>query len=240
MDEPDVPGRKRYRQPGSDIGALTGLEDSVLDRPEIQPCIARVCPLRQGCARMDPFHKKADVHRPPFVSPRLGRIRTLVRIDMVYRERLWPAVWVWLLGLGCAGMLAWALAFALGPLWGLLTLIGCSLLVVGGFVATLSVITVSGRGVRVDGACLSLHALLQARALEDTEMREMLRSLSEPTFLAVRPWATRSGVVLTLHDPADPHTRWLVSSRHPVRFVDAIQATLGAADRARLASGEET
>lgn len=158
---------------------------------------------------------------------------------MAYRERLWPAVWVWILMFGCAGMLAWALAFALGPAWGLTTLIVCALLIVLGVAVTLSNIAVTDTGICVDRVFLPRDSVRGVHALDSAQMRITLRTPPGPTFLGIRPWACREGVLLELDDPADPHTHWLLSSRHPLRLTEAILGSSATHDHDRLGPGRE-
>lgn len=156
---------------------------------------------------------------------------------MKYRERLWPAAWVWILMLGFAGMLAWALVFALGPNWGLSTLAACAILIAFSVTATLSTVTVTDSGIHVDRAFLPLASVCDVRSLDGAEMNYALRSTPGPTYLAVRPWACREGVLLQLDDSSDPHSSWLVSSRHPKRLTAAILTADAGHAHDRLASG---
>lgn len=158
---------------------------------------------------------------------------------MTYRERLWPAAWVWMLMLGVAVMLAWALAFALGPVWGVFTFSGCVLLMILVVVATVSTITVSTSGVHVDRAFLPRASMSGVRSLDGTEMRMALRSSPGATFLAVRPWACREGVLVALDDASDPHAYWLVSSRHREAFAKAILEATTHGPHDRLAPGRD-
>jgi len=158
---------------------------------------------------------------------------------MTYRERLWPAAWVWMLMLGVAVMLAAALAFALGPVWGVSTLLGCVLLMVLVVLATVSTITVSPFGVHVDRAFLPRASISGVRTLDRTEMRLALRSPPGTTYLAVRPWACREGVLVALDDASDPHAYWLVSSRHREAFAQAILEATTHGPHDRLAPGRD-
>jgi hypothetical protein len=156
---------------------------------------------------------------------------------MKYRERLWPATWVWILMLGFAGMLAWALAFALGLNWGLSTLGACAILITFSVTATLPTVTVTESGIHVDRAFLPMTSVGDVRALDAAEMNDALHSTPGPTYLAVRPWACREGVLLHLDDSSDPHSYWLVSSRHPQRLAEAILTANAGHARDRLAPG---
>lgn len=162
-----------------------------------------------------------------------------MRVMREYQERLWPTPWVWALAFGVVVMLAWALGFALGPVWGVATLVGGVLVVCASFAATVPRITITATQLSVRHATLPLVAIIGATPLDAPMVRETLRSPPGITFLAVRPWATQSGVLLDIGDPADPHTHWLISSRRPTALAHRILAGARDGDHGRLAAEEE-
>lgn len=152
----------------------------------------------------------------------------------LYRERLWPSPWVWVLGFGVVLMLAWALGFALGPLWGLAVLGGGALVVLAAFALTVPVIRVSDTVVRVGRAVIPLAAVARVTVIDAAAMRAALRDPPGIPYLATRPWAARTGLVLELNDPGDPHTHWLVTSRRAEELRSVILTATASGDRGTL------
>jgi len=154
----------------------------------------------------------------------------------MYRERLWPSTWVWMLAFGVVGMLAWAMGFALGPTWGLAILALGAGVVVAAVSATVPTIAVTTTDLIAGSARLPRTAIADVEVLDSQEMTEAVRRVSSPSYLMVRPWATRGGVRVILDDPDDPHAQWLISSRHP----DRVQGCVGRrAGHGTLADGGE-
>ena len=145
-----------------------------------------------------------------------------------YRERLLPRWWVWLLSLGLMGMLGVAYGGALGAQ------AGWSVAILGGtLVAALLWITSPRIEVRegaltVGRAALPFAAVKGAVAVDETEIATLRGPGADGRlFVALRPWSCRGGVLVTLSDETDPHPAWLFSSRHPVRVVEVLAATMG-------------
>jgi hypothetical protein len=141
--------------------------------------------------------------------------------------------------LGFAVMLTWALTFALGPVWGLSTLILCLVLMSTVVFITVMTITVTQDHIRIDRACLPTSFVVGVQTLTETQMRDALRTPPGPIFMAVRPWACREGILVQLNDPTDPHTHWLMSSRHRERLAEAILAATSEERHDRLVPGKE-
>lgn len=157
----------------------------------------------------------------------------------MYRERLWPAPWVWGLSFGVIGMLAWAMGFALGPAWGVAVL-------GAGALAAIVIIAITVPRVSVDETHLVAgHARLPRSAVarvvvhEGRAMDAAVRHPRVATFLMVRPWSARTGVEITLDDSRDPHGAWLVTSRRPEALREALLAPHFDEPHARLTSDKE-
>lgn len=154
----------------------------------------------------------------------------------MYRERLWPSTWVWMLAFGVVGMLAWAMGFALGPTWGLSILVVGAGVVVVVVSVTVPSVTVTPTELIAGSARLPRTAIADVEVLDAHEMTDAVRRVSSPSYLLVRPWATRAGVRVILDDPDDPHAQWLISSRRPERVRGCIGRRAG---HGTLADGGE-
>lgn len=155
----------------------------------------------------------------------------------MYRERLWPAPWVWALAFGFVGMLGWAMGFALGPAWGVAILAVGAVLVFLVITLTVPTITVDSVHLVAGQACLPRSSVARVQALDGPAMDRAVRHPAVATYLLVRPWSSRSGVEIALHDPHDPHGCWLLTSRRPSVLTEALLAQPGS--RARLAAEKE-
>lgn len=141
-----------------------------------------------------------------------------------YGERLWPSpvVVVLAVGLAVVGGVAYGAAYG-APLGWLVGVVLGSLLV-GALALTSPVLRVDDRVIRAGRARLPLWAVGSAVALDRAQMLTLRREIDPRSYLLLRPWAARAGVVITLDDARDPHPSWLVSTRHPDRMVAAVTA----------------
>lgn len=157
----------------------------------------------------------------------------------MYRERLWPAPWVWALVVGVALMLGWALGFALGTGWGL-AVVALSLGVMGAaMIVTVPTIEVRRDHIRAGDAVLPTSVISGVEVLDSESMGQAVREMSAPAYLVVRPWAARGGIRITLDDSHDPHHSWLVSSRQPARLCAHLLDVAPDAHHERLKHQEE-
>jgi Protein of unknown function (DUF3093) len=78
--------------------------------------------------------------------------------------------------------------------------------------------------VRIRGAHIPLRYVSGAVALDALTLRRVVGREGDPAaFVSIRPWV-KPGVQLWLDDPDDPTPYWIVSTRHPQRFVDLVRA----------------
>lgn len=147
--------------------------------------------------------------------------------DERYSERLWPAWWAWPLSLVPAVMVAVAYGAALGATAGwLVAAVGIGLTLLLLFV-TAPRIDVSSAGLSVDGALLPPSSVGSVEAVDAARLAALRGPGADArVFVALRPWSTRDGVLVTLDDADDPHPAWLFTSRHPARVVAALTATM--------------
>lgn len=157
----------------------------------------------------------------------------------MYRERLWPAPWVWILAIAFALMLAWAVGYAMGSPWGVIVLIAGVVIAVAVVVTTVPSIEVSSDYIAAGSATLPRTVVKSVDVLEGASMVSAVREVAVPTFLLVRPWATRGGIRIALDDPADPHAQWLLTSRHPAALRDHILEKGGTPAHGTLTVQEE-
>jgi hypothetical protein len=149
---------------------------------------------------------------------------------IVYRERLWPSAWIWMAGPALVAVLAIAYGAAYGALlgWAIFVPVAAASLIA---IALLSpTIVVSQDGLQVGKAAIPLSSLGPCRELNSAELTLETRRGDATVFLALRTWATRRAVVVEVTDENDPHSSWLISTRHPQSLHAAISGQATKAD----------
>jgi len=140
---------------------------------------------------------------------------------LTFHERLLPGPGGWL---GTVGLGAIA-AIALWPVSSTAAIVTGALVCVGSVVAlavTSPVVEVSDGVLRAGSARIPVSLLGPAEALDVASMRhELGPGLDARAYVCLRAWA-RTGVRVTLDDPADPTPYWLVSTRRPELLVQAL------------------
>ena len=145
----------------------------------------------------------------------------------IYRERLLPRLWVWLVLAALVGTVAVAYGAAFGATAGwIVWLVGFGIAALILWV-TAPAITVTDRALVVGPACLPRSSIGAVEAVDSVRIRDLRGPGADArTFAAVRPWSCPDGVLVSLDDPDDPHPAWLVSSRHPDRLAGSLTATM--------------
>jgi hypothetical protein len=133
----------------------------------------------------------------------------------MFEERLWPAPWVWIAGPALVGVLSVAYGAAYGALLGWLIFVPVSALTLLGVVLLSPTIRVDADVLYVGRAAIPLSVLGQCRVLDSAELTQETRSGDPTVFMALRTWATHTAIHVEVLDDADPHSGWLVSTRHP-------------------------
>ncbi len=155
-------------------------------------------------------------------------------MTVLYREWIGPPPSWW--ALSVLFSLSWlaAIGFYLGPLAGVLALVGAQAVLTALFCGTAIRLRLEGTELRVGRAVLDLGYVDAVRALDaEATTNRTGPGADARAHLVLRPYA-RTAVELTLDDPADPVPYWLVSTRRPEELAEAIGGLL-AADRARPA-----
>lgn len=145
---------------------------------------------------------------------------------MSYREWVGPPPSWWVLSVLFS--LSWlvAIGFYLGPLAGVLGLLGAQAVVTGVLLVTAVRLRLAGTELTVGRAVLDLSYVSAVRGMD----AEATQTRTGPdadarSHLVLRPYV-RTAVELTLDDPADPVPYWIVSTRHPTQLAEAIAVVL--------------
>jgi hypothetical protein len=142
---------------------------------------------------------------------------------MLYRERLWPAWWVFL----ATALVIPASLLVFLPISVIAGYVSAAVLyggIVVALVVTTPVIEVTDGMLRAGRARIERSFVGAATAHEGAEaFAERGTRLDARAWLLLRPWL--SGVVrVELTDPADPTPYWLVSTRRPRELAAALSS----------------
>lgn len=140
-----------------------------------------------------------------------------------YRERLWPSAWIYIaLALIIPASL---LVFLPINVWvGALVAAGLYLGCVGLVIVSTPTITVTDSWVTAGRSQLPLSAIGELNHYKETEATlERGQRLDARAWLLIRGWV---GPVIKLEvvDETDPAPYWLISTRHPDAFAQAVEA----------------
>jgi hypothetical protein len=141
--------------------------------------------------------------------------------SVVFREKLWPSFWIWLVaaGLSGAGILVFApISMAAGitaavVLFAIITVL---------LVLSTPSITVTAGTLRVGRASIERRFVGSAEAFRGSDATaERGTRLNGLAFMCIRGWIDPV-VRIEITDPADRTPYWLASSRHPDELVAAL------------------
>ena len=147
----------------------------------------------------------------------------------LYRERLWPRAWVWLLGIGFGSSLGIAYGYAYGATAGwAVGAISTVLLLAGIAWLGMTAVQVWPDRLVAGRAALPLRWVGRTAALDRERTVEASTTKADArAYLLLRTWAAPTSVVVEVTDPADPHPYWLVSTRRPEELAAAIDSVKG-------------
>jgi len=140
-----------------------------------------------------------------------------------YRERLWPAAWIWASTL-LLGASAGLVAAPFGDTAALTTALAAAALLLAGLIAWTPTVGVLADELVAGRARIPVGLVGPAQPLDSEQLRrEHGTGLDARAYLCMRGWIA-TGVRVQIDDPQDPTPYWLVSSRHPQQLVAALDA----------------
>ena len=142
---------------------------------------------------------------------------------VLYNEKLWPNVWIWLVsaGLSGAGILVFApISLAAGITAAVVLFVIIAVLLV----LSTPAITVTGSTLRVGRATIERRFVGSASAFRGAEATaERGTRLNGLAFLCIRGWIDPV-VRMEITDPSDRTPYWLTSTRHPDQLLSALNS----------------
>lgn len=129
-----------------------------------------------------------------------------------------PGVWWITVAVLIVAMVSVAYGAALGAGVGWIVFVVGAGLVVAGTQAATRTIVVDDRSLRVGRALVPLTALGPVRVLTSDDMARARRGLDpqvyDTVFTRQPPWGPSHGIWVQVTDDSDPHSGWLIASRH--------------------------
>ena len=144
----------------------------------------------------------------------------------LYRERLLPGVMWWLFIAAIVAMIAIAYGAALGATIGWSVGAGLGVIAAVALVRSSPVIEVFGDSITCGRAHLPRDFVREPHIITVDDMTAIRRgrdaTVGDRVYQVIPAWFAKTGVLMNLVDDQDPHSAWLVASRHP----DALHAAL--------------
>lgn len=141
-----------------------------------------------------------------------------------YAERLWPPVWLWVVGWLFVLSLALAFYAALGAP-GLLLGVVLGAVLTWGLIAAAAPVGVQDGLLTAGSAVIPIALLGQVEVLDSDQARAVRGPDSDPTgYHLIRGWVAE-GVRVPVEDPKDPTPYWFIASRHPAALAAAIEGS---------------
>lgn len=139
----------------------------------------------------------------------------------LFRERLWPSLWIWLVVLGLSG----AGVFIFAPISisaGITAAIVLAVVMVLLLLLSTPKIEVTDRTVQVGRAVIERRYVGPAEGFSGNEATEQRGTkLHGLAYVCIRGWINPV-VRIEITDDSDPTPYWLASTRRPRQLVDAI------------------
>lgn len=134
----------------------------------------------------------------------------------LYRERLLPPAWIWILAMVFIGSLAVAVGASLGIVAGVTSLVVIGLVTVWWLLASSPAILVTEGELRVGRAHIGWEYVGLVATLDAASTRAARGTGADPrAFTVMRSLTAPESVTIEICDDSDPHPYWLVSTRHP-------------------------
>ena len=144
----------------------------------------------------------------------------------IYRERLIPGPIWWIITASLVAMVAIAYGAALGAAIGYATGLGLGVIAVIALLRSSPTIEVRPDRLTCGRAWIPTSQVKDASRVGRDRITAIRRGhdagVGDRVFVVLPAWMARSAVLLTIVDPEDPHSAWLVASRHPDELVAAL------------------
>lgn len=132
----------------------------------------------------------------------------------------------WIITASLVAMVAIAYGAALGAPIGYATAVGLGVIAVFALLRSSPTIKVGADGLTCGRACIPTSLVGHATSVTRDEIAAIRRghdtAVGDRVFVVLPAWMARSAVLLPIADPGDPHSAWLVATRHPDELIAAL------------------
>ena len=142
---------------------------------------------------------------------------------IVFRERLTPRAFVFVIIEAFVAMVGIAYAAPFGARVGWIVFIGASILAIWALLAGSPTIEVTATHLRAGAARIERSKIAEVTALDPAAFRLARgRDTDARRFSLMRSWHSGSGVLITIDDPDDPHPAWILTTARPADLAAAL------------------
>lgn len=143
--------------------------------------------------------------------------------EILFRERLTPRLYVYLVVEALLAMISLAYGAPFGARVGWIVFIGGTVLAVWALIATSPIIEVTATHLHAGPARIERALLSSAVAMDrDAFHRARGRDADPRRYSVIRSWHSGSGVVVDINDPLDPHPAWILTTARPLDLAAAL------------------
>lgn len=143
--------------------------------------------------------------------------------EILYRERLTPRPYVYLVVEALLVMISLAYGAPFGARVGWVVFVGGTILAVWALIATSPVIEVTATHLHAGPARIERSLIDSATPLDrDAFHRARGREADPRRFSVIRSWHSGSGAIVTINDPRDPHPAWILTTARPQELATAL------------------
>lgn len=132
----------------------------------------------------------------------------------------------WIITASLVAMVAIAYGAALGAPIGYATAVGLGVIAVFALLRSSPTVKVGADGLTCGRACIPTSLVGHATSVTRDEIAAIRRghdtAVGDRVFVVLPAWMARSAVLLPIADPGDPHSAWLVATRHPEELIAAL------------------
>jgi len=143
--------------------------------------------------------------------------------EILFRERLTPRAYVYVVIEALIAMISLAYGVPLGAGVGWFAFVGLSVMALWALLATSPTIEVTTTHLRAGSAQIEREFVTTAMPLGREEFRLARGRDADPRrFCLLRSWHSGTGALITIVDSRDPHPAWMVTSARPVELAAAL------------------
>ncbi|MGI9137193.1 MAG: DUF3093 domain-containing protein [Candidatus Nanopelagicales bacterium] len=143
--------------------------------------------------------------------------------EIIFRERLTPRPYVYLVVVALIAMISIAYGVPFGAPVGWLVFIGASILALWALLATSPIIEVTPTHLRAGTACIERRHVTSVQPLDPASFHLVRGRNADPRrYSLMRAWHSGSGVVIAIEDARDPHPAWILTTARPERLAAAL------------------